>query len=166
VLGVGGTVVGTIDVESDRIGAFGPDDEALLAEAARSASPLLDPNHRLRDQRDAICLRNHIEDRARRPGDSRGRLAYCCSHAVTGASRGLDRFLPSPSAVRRCQFTGESRGGTRTGAVRGSLVFLSGCRMWPTGSDDFAPALAPITLHRGWAITVAGMGHRARTLRL
>jgi putative methionine-R-sulfoxide reductase with GAF domain len=39
VVGVGGTVVGTIDVESDRIGAFGPDDEALLAEAARVLRP-------------------------------------------------------------------------------------------------------------------------------
>jgi GAF domain-containing protein len=39
VLGVGGTVVGTIDVESDRIGAFGPDDEALLDEAARVLRP-------------------------------------------------------------------------------------------------------------------------------
>jgi putative methionine-R-sulfoxide reductase with GAF domain len=39
VMGVGGTVVGTIDVESDRIGAFCPDDEALLAEAARVLRP-------------------------------------------------------------------------------------------------------------------------------
>ncbi len=39
VLGVGGAVVGTIDVESDRIGAFGPEDEALLAEAARVLRP-------------------------------------------------------------------------------------------------------------------------------
>lgn len=39
VMGVGGKVVGTIDVESDRIGAFGPDDEALLNEAARVLRP-------------------------------------------------------------------------------------------------------------------------------
>lgn len=39
VMGVGGKVVGTIDVESDRIGAFGPDDEALLDEAARVLRP-------------------------------------------------------------------------------------------------------------------------------